>query len=85
LKFVVRSQHIISVGGYIVERNFPYRNIIVVNKTSEDVKIEVPVFKEEWIEEHRNLGLEIIPVSEEDSFLTLFKRAKAELESIKEN
>ncbi|MDR2873405.1 MAG: energy-converting hydrogenase B subunit P [Methanobrevibacter sp.] len=85
MKFVVRSQHIISVGGYIVERNFPYRNIIVVNKTSEDVKIEVPVFKEEWIEEHRNLGLEIIPVSEEDSFLTLFKRAKAELESIKEN
>jgi energy-converting hydrogenase B subunit P len=85
LKFVVRDHHLVSLGGYIVERNFPYRNIIVVNKTDEPIKIEVPVFKEEWIEEHRNLGLEIIPVSDEDSFLTLFKKAKLELETLKNN
>jgi energy-converting hydrogenase B subunit P len=80
LKFVVRDHHLVSLGGYIVERNFPYRNIIVVNKTDEPIKIEVPVFKEEWIEEHRNLGLKIIPVSDEENFLTLFKKAKLELE-----
>jgi energy-converting hydrogenase B subunit P len=85
LKFVVRAQHIISVGGYIVERNFPYRNVVVVNKTTEAIKIEVPIFEEEWIEEQRDLGLEIIPVSDEDSYLTIFKRAKEELETIKEN
>ncbi|MDR1820308.1 MAG: energy-converting hydrogenase B subunit P [Methanobrevibacter sp.] len=85
MKFVVRDHHLVSLGGYIVERNFPYRNIIVVNKTDEPIKIEVPVFKEEWIEEHRNLGLEIIPVSDEDSFLTLFKKAKLELETLKNN
>ncbi|GAA5818070.1 MAG: energy-converting hydrogenase B subunit P [Methanobrevibacter sp.] len=80
MKFVVRDHHLVSLGGYIVERNFPYRNIIVVNKTDEPIKIEVPVFKEEWIEEHRNLGLKIIPVSDEENFLTLFKKAKLELE-----
>jgi len=82
LKFVVRAQHLVSLGGYIVERNFPYRNIIIVNKTVEPIKVEVPVFEEDWIEEHRTLGLKIIPVTNEDNFLTLFKKAKSELEKI---
>ncbi|MDR3222637.1 MAG: energy-converting hydrogenase B subunit P [Methanobrevibacter sp.] len=82
MKFVVRAQHLVSLGGYIVECNFPYRNIIVVNETTEPVKVEVPVFKEDWIEEHRALGLKVIPVTNEDSFLTLFKKAKSELEKI---
>jgi energy-converting hydrogenase B subunit P len=85
LKFVVRAKHIISLGGYIVERNFKYRNVIVVNKTDEPIKIEVPVFNNKWIDEHRDLGLEIIPVSEEDNFLILFKKAKAELDKLKSN
>ncbi|MDR2623878.1 MAG: energy-converting hydrogenase B subunit P [Methanobrevibacter sp.] len=83
MKFVVRDRHIVSLGGYIVERNFPYRNLIVVNKSAESVKVEIPIFEEEWIEEHRNLGLDIISVSEEDNFLTLFKKAKKELENVK--
>jgi energy-converting hydrogenase B subunit P len=85
LKFVVRAQHIISVGGYIVERNFPYRNVIVVNKTDEAIKIEVPIFEEKWIEEQKALGLEIIPVKDEDNYLKMFKKAKEGLETIKEN
>ncbi|MPL58246.1 hypothetical protein SDC9_17896 [bioreactor metagenome] len=80
LKFVVRAQHIVSLGGYIVERNFPYRNIILVNKSNEPIKAEIPVFNEEWIDNHRELGLEVIPVGEDDSFLSLFKKAKADLE-----
>ena len=83
MKFVVRTQHIVSLGGYIVERNFPYRNIIVVNKSQEPIKIEIPVFTEDWIDSHRELGLEIIPVTEEDSFLKLFRKAKSELDKIK--
>ena len=47
----------ISLGGYIVEWDFPYRDLIVVNKTSEEIKIEIPVFHKEWINEHRQLGL----------------------------
>ena len=39
MKFVVRSYHIISLGGYIVEWDFPYRNLIVVNKTNEPIVI----------------------------------------------
>jgi len=83
LKFVVRAKHIVSLGGYIVERNFPYRNLIVVNKTDEAIKIQLPVFFEGWIPHHEKLGLEIIPVKEEDSFLSMFRKAKSELEKIK--
>jgi len=79
LKFVIRAQHIISLGGYIVERNFPYRNLIVVNKSDEPIKLEVPVFEEEWIEEHRQLGLDIIPVDDDENFLKLYKIADADL------
>ena len=85
MKFVVRPQHIISVGGYIVEVDFPYRNIIVVNPTKEPIKINIPVFSTEWIEHHRKLGLEIIPTKDEDSFLRMFRRAKANLDKIKLN
>ncbi len=83
LKFIVRPYHIISLGGYIVEWDFPYRNIIVVNKTSEPIKIEIPVFDESWIEEHRKLDLDIIPVRAEDNFLMMYKKAHAELDEIK--
>jgi len=83
LKFVVRAQHIVSLGGYIVERNFPYRNIILVNKTSEPIKAEIPVFNEEWVDEHKDLGLEVILVEDDDSFLSLFRKAKADLDLVK--
>lgn len=83
LKFVVRPHHVVSLGGYIVERSFPYRNVILLNKTEEPIKVEIPVFNEEWIEEHRDLGLDVILVGEEDSFLSLFRKAKADLDLIK--
>jgi len=73
----------VSLGGYIVEWDFPYRNLIVVNKTSEPIKVEIPVFYEEWIEEHRQLGLEVIPVSREDNFLRLWKKAHSQLDKIR--
>jgi len=83
MKFVVSPMHIVSVGGYIVETEFPYRNLIVVNPTEEPIKMEIPVFKEEWIEEHRQLGLEITPITEKDSFLSNFRKAKLKLEQLK--
>lgn len=83
MKFVVRPHHIISLGGYIVEIEFPYRNIIVVNTTPEPIKIEIPVFTEDWIQEHKDLGLDIIPVKEEDNFLRMWRKEKARLEQIK--
>jgi len=83
MKFVVRPLHIISVGGYIVEVDFPYRNIIVVNPTEEPIKIDIPVFSTEWIDKHRELGLEIIPTEDEDSFLSTWRKAKAKLDKIK--
>ena len=73
----------VGLGGYIVEWDFPYRNLIVVNKTSEHIKVEIPVFDEEWIQEHRQLGLDVIPVSKEDNFLSLWKRAHAELDKVR--
>jgi energy-converting hydrogenase B subunit P len=84
MKFVVTPFHIISVGGYIVETDFPYRNIIVVNPTDEPIKIDIPIFSEDWIETHRELGLEIIPIEEEDTFLSNFRRAKVKLDKLKE-
>ena len=85
MKFVVRSYHIISLGGYIVEWDFPYRNLIVVNKTNEPIKIEIPVFDEEWIEETEKLGLDVIPVKNEDNYLMMYKKARSELDKIKSN
>lgn len=73
----------VSLGGYIVEWDFPYRNIIVVNKTSEPIKIEIPVFHEDWILKHKNLGLDVIPVGKNDNFLSMWKKAHAELDIIK--
>ncbi|QHN07772.1 energy-converting hydrogenase B subunit P [Methanothermobacter sp. THM-2] len=81
MKMVIRPHHMISLGGYIVELEFPYRNLIVVNPTDEYIKIEVPVFDEDWIEEHRELGLRIIPVRDEDNYLSLWRREKALLEA----
>jgi len=83
MKIVIRPQHIISLGGYIVETDFPYRNVIVVNPTEEPIKLEVPVFHEEWIEEQRQLGLEIIPLTEKDNYLSNFRKAKARLDKLK--
>jgi energy-converting hydrogenase B subunit P len=83
MKFVVMPHHIISTGGYIVEVDFPYRNLIVVNPTEEPVKIDIPIFSEDWIDEHRKLGLYITPVNEKDNFLSLFRREHAKLEKIK--
>ena len=85
MKFVVRAYHIVNLGGYIVERNFPYRDLILVNKTSEPIKVEVPVFHEEWIKEHRNLGLDVVTVKDDDSFLSLFRKAKSDLDLVKAN
>ena len=83
LKFVLRAHHIVSLGGYIVERNFPYRNIILANKTTEPIKVRLPVFDEGWIDEHKKLGLDVVVVSDDDSFLSLFKKAKADLDLVK--
>ena len=64
---------------------FPYRNIIVVNPTEEPIKIDVPIFSEEWIKVHRKLGLEITLVENDDSFLRAFRKAKIKLDKMKEN
>lgn len=73
----------VSLGGYIVEWSFPYRDIIVVNKTSEAIKIEIPVFDENWIQEHRDLGLDVIPVDYDDNYLHMWKKAHAELDKVR--
>lgn len=84
MKFVVRPMHIVSVGGYIVETQFPYRNLIVVNPTEKPIKIDIPIFNEDWVDEHRQLGLEITPITEKESFLSNFRKAKIKLDRIKE-
>lgn len=83
MKFALRPYHVISLGGYIVETDFPYRNLIVVNKTAETIKFEIPVFDESWIKIHQDLGLDVITVSDDESFLNKFKKAQAEVKVIK--
>ncbi len=83
MKFVIRPYHIMSLGGYIVEYDFPYRDLIIVNETPEEIKFEIPVFDGSYIEEYENLGLKVIPVSEHDSYLNLYKKAHAELDALK--
>ena len=83
MKFVIRPYHIMSLGGYIVEYDFPYRDLIIVNETPEEIKFEIPVFDGSYIEEYEKLGLKVIPVSEHDSYLNLYKKAHAELDALK--
>ena len=83
MKFVIRPYHIMSLGGYIVEYDFPYRDLIIVNETPEEIKFEIPVFDGSYIEEYERLGLKVIPVSEHDSYLNLYKKAHAELDALK--
>ena len=83
MKFVMYPYHIMSLGGYIVETDFPYRNVIVVNKTAEPIKFEIPVFHKHWLQETEELGLEVIPVRDEDNYLQMYKKAHAELQAYK--
>lgn len=83
MKFVVRPYHIISLGGYIVEWDFPYRNVIVANHTAEPIKIDLPLIEEDWFEDNNKLGLDITPVTYEDNFLAVFKREHAKLDATK--
>ena len=80
LKLVILPNCPVSLGGYIIERNFPYRNVILFNKSDKPIKAEVPVFDEEWIDKHKDLGLDVILVEYDDSFISLFRKVKADLE-----
>jgi energy-converting hydrogenase B subunit P len=72
-----------SLGGYIREtveiylddgvKKFPHRNVVVGNPTNEPIKIDVPAYDDEWIERHKNLGLIVIPVGEDEDFVGIFK------------
>jgi len=82
-KMVLLPKLTMALGGYIREtvmpygeneaKPFPYRNVIVGNPTDEPIKIDVPAYDDEWVERHRKLGLIVVPVSEDDDFVGLFK------------
>ncbi|MBO7718841.1 MAG: energy-converting hydrogenase B subunit EhbP, partial [Methanosphaera sp.] len=57
-----------------------FRNLIVVNHTDEPIKLEVPVLYDGWIEDHKDLGVEIIPLMDDDDFLVQFQMAKHKLD-----
>ncbi|MBE6487692.1 MAG: hypothetical protein E7Z86_03155 [Methanosphaera stadtmanae] len=80
MKIVLRAHHIIGLGGYIVELRTSFRNLIVVNHTDEPIKLEVPVLYDDWIEEHRELGLEVIPVYDDGDYLVEYQMAKHKLD-----
>jgi energy-converting hydrogenase B subunit P len=80
MKIVLRAHHIISLAGYIVELRTSFRNLIVVNHSDEPIKLEVPVLNDGWIEDHKDLGLEIIPLNDDDDFLVQFQMAKHKLD-----
>ena len=81
-----------ALGGYIRETvmpyrddeatPFPYRNVIVGNPTNEPIKIDVPAYNDGWIERHKKLGLIIVPITENDDFVGLYKMV---LEKVKQS
>jgi len=80
MKIVLRQHHIISLAGYIVETRTSFRNLIVINHSDEPIKLEVPVLYDGWIEDHEAMGLEVIPVKDNDDFLAMFQVAKHKLD-----
>lgn len=58
-KFVLASKKVQNLGGYIVENHtdFPFRDLVVGNKTDENIKIPVPVYTMEEVEKIKELGV----------------------------
>ncbi|NPA62735.1 MAG: hypothetical protein GXN95_04180 [Methanococci archaeon] len=94
-KMVLLPKMTMALGGYIRETLFPYegddikpfpfRNVIVGNPTNEPIKMDVPVYSEDWIEKHRKLGLIVVPVKEDDDFVGLFYKVKSLVNSKSED
>ena len=82
-RFLWRNGDHYPVVCCILWYDFPYRDLIIVNETAEEIKFEIPVFDGSYIEEYEKLGLKVIPVSEHDSYLNLYKKAHAELDALK--
>ncbi|ABR56755.1 energy-converting hydrogenase B subunit P [Methanococcus aeolicus] len=82
-KMVLLPKLTMALGGYIREttmpytedeaKPFPHRNVIVGNPSNEPIKIDVPAYDDGWVERHKNLGLIVVPVSEDDDFVGMYK------------
>lgn len=72
-----------SLGGYIREtvsiydedgvKKFPHRNVVVGNPTDSPIKIDVPAYDENWVERHKELGLIVVTVEDDQDFVGIFK------------
>ena len=80
-KMVFDPKRVQNLGGYIVESeaNLPYRDVVVGNPNDFDVKIEVPIYSEEMLEELKEEGLIVEPIYAGDSLKEAMERVKARI------
>jgi len=84
-KFIMLPKMVINLGGYIVENraNLGYRDVIVGNPTDESIKIYVPIYSEENVEDIEKLGLLVHRLTEDENFVEEIEIIKRKVEERK--
>lgn len=91
-KFVLPSKKVQNMGGYIVENHhwlldkyvgseekhpeFPFRDLIVGNKTDENIKIPVPIYTMEEVERIKELGVVTYYMQEGESLAEALQKVR---------
>lgn len=80
-KFILPAKKVINLGGFIVENHFafPFRDLVVGNPTDENIKLPVPVYGMEEVEEMKELGVVVYEMKEGESLAEALKKVKDQL------
>ena len=80
-KFTFDPKRVQNLGGYIneIKANLPYRDVVVGNPNDYEVKIEVPIYSEEMIEDIKENGLLVEPIYAGDSLKEAIDKMKAKI------
>jgi energy-converting hydrogenase B subunit P len=77
-KFILPSKKVQNLGGYLVENNFefPFRDLIVGNPTNENIKIPVPVYTMDEVEQIKQLGIITYEMQAGESLVEALQKVK---------
>ncbi len=77
-KFILPAKKVINLGGYIVESyyEFPFRDVVVGNPTDENIKIPVPIYTMEEVEQIKALGIIVYEMKAGESLVEALQKVK---------
>lgn len=77
-KFILPSKKVQNMGGYLVENNFefPFRDLVVGNPTNENIKIPVPIYTMDEVEQIKQLGIVTYEMQAGESLVEALQKVK---------